>query len=100
MPSNLIAMVGPSRLCSAEAHVIGSQWPILVKAFPHIILIVCSNDSIAWIARELGGTGLGLAIVKHLAKSHGGEVFVRSEFGKGTEFTIELPHQNDAPKDE
>jgi len=51
-------------------------------------------------SRELGGTGLGLAIVKHLAKSHGGEVVVRSEFGKGTEFTIELPHQNDAPKDE
>jgi len=51
-------------------------------------------------SRELGGTGLGLAIVKHLAKSHGGEVLVRSEFGKGTEFTIELPHQNDTLKDE
>jgi len=49
-------------------------------------------------SRELGGTGLGLAIVKHLAKSHGGEVIVRSEFGKGTEFTIELPHQHGAPK--
>ena len=47
-------------------------------------------------SRELGGTGLGLAIVKHLAKSHGGEVLVRSEFGKGTEFTIELPPQDAA----
>ena len=51
-------------------------------------------------SRELGGTGLGLAIVKHLAKSHGGEVIVRSEFGKGTEFTIELPPQNSAQKEE
>jgi two-component system phosphate regulon sensor histidine kinase PhoR len=42
-------------------------------------------------SRELGGTGLGLAIVKHLAKSHGGEVTVRSQLGEGTEFTIELP---------
>jgi two-component system phosphate regulon sensor histidine kinase PhoR len=42
-------------------------------------------------SRELGGTGLGLAIVKHLAKSHGGEVTVRSQIGEGTEFTIELP---------
>jgi len=42
-------------------------------------------------SRELGGTGLGLAIVKHLAKSHGGEVTVRSRLGEGTEFTIELP---------
>jgi two-component system phosphate regulon sensor histidine kinase PhoR len=44
-------------------------------------------------SRELGGTGLGLAIVKHLARSHGGEVTVRSQFGEGSEFTIELPHQ-------
>ena len=42
-------------------------------------------------SRELGGTGLGLAIVKHLAKSHGGEVTVKSQLGEGTEFAIELP---------
>jgi len=42
-------------------------------------------------SRELGGTGLGLAIVKHLAKAHGGEVSVRSKFGEGSVFTIELP---------
>ena len=42
-------------------------------------------------SRELGGTGLGLAIVKHLAKSHGGEVSVSSQFGEGTKFRIELP---------
>jgi two-component system phosphate regulon sensor histidine kinase PhoR len=47
-------------------------------------------------SRELGGTGLGLAIVKHLARSHGGEVTVRSQFGEGSEFTIELPRQADA----
>ncbi|HEX3085322.1 MAG TPA: ATP-binding protein, partial [Pyrinomonadaceae bacterium] len=39
-------------------------------------------------SRELGGTGLGLAIVKHLARSHGGEVNVRSHLGEGTEFII------------
>jgi two-component system phosphate regulon sensor histidine kinase PhoR len=47
-------------------------------------------------SRELGGTGLGLAIVKHLARSHGGEVTVRSQFGEGSEFTIELPRRADA----
>lgn len=45
-------------------------------------------------SRELGGTGLGLAIVKHLARAHGGEVTVESRFGKGTRFTIELPHKS------
>lgn len=49
-------------------------------------------------SRELGGTGLGLAIVKHLAKSHGGEVTVRSQIGEGTEFTIELPRNGDEAK--
>lgn len=42
-------------------------------------------------SREIGGTGLGLAIVKHLAKLHGGEVFVTSELSRGTTFFIELP---------
>jgi two-component system phosphate regulon sensor histidine kinase PhoR len=41
--------------------------------------------------REVGGTGLGLAIVKHLARLHNGEVSVRSELGRGTAFSIELP---------
>jgi two-component system phosphate regulon sensor histidine kinase PhoR len=44
-------------------------------------------------SREMGGTGLGLAIVKHLARAHGGEVTVTSEFGKGSIFTIELPRE-------
>ena len=42
-------------------------------------------------SRDLGGTGLGLAIVKHLALLHGGEVTVKSDLGKGTAFTIQLP---------
>ncbi len=44
-------------------------------------------------SRELGGTGLGLAIVKHLARAHGGEVRVRSTWGEGSTFTIELPRE-------
>jgi two-component system phosphate regulon sensor histidine kinase PhoR len=45
-------------------------------------------------SRELGGTGLGLAIVKHLAKSHGGDVGVTSEIGKGARFFFTLPVQD------
>lgn len=43
-------------------------------------------------SREKGGTGLGLAIVKHIVQSHGGQVSVASEVGRGTEFTCSFPN--------
>jgi len=37
------------------------------------------------------GTGLGLAIVANMVQRHGGTISVRSEAGRGSEFTIQLP---------
>ncbi len=37
------------------------------------------------------GTGLGLTIVQQIIALHKGEISVKSEIGKGTEFTIVLP---------
>lgn len=42
-------------------------------------------------ARQLGGTGLGLSIVKHIVELHRGNIEVKSELGRGTEFIITLP---------
>lgn len=42
-------------------------------------------------SRARGGTGLGLSIVKHLVESHGGRVWVESEWGVGSRFGILLP---------
>jgi two-component system phosphate regulon sensor histidine kinase PhoR len=42
-------------------------------------------------SRKTEGAGLGLAIVKHLVHAHGGELFVVSELGRGSQFTFTLP---------
>jgi signal transduction histidine kinase len=41
--------------------------------------------------REYGGTGLGLTLVKSYAEAHGGKVWVESELGRGSRFTVSLP---------
>jgi signal transduction histidine kinase len=38
-----------------------------------------------------GGTGLGLSVSNTIVKSHGGEIKIESEVGRGTSFTIILP---------
>ncbi len=41
--------------------------------------------------KKYGGTGLGLAISRHFCHMMGGEIFVRSEPGVGSIFTVRLP---------
>ncbi|WP_147802547.1 cell wall metabolism sensor histidine kinase WalK [Alkalicoccus halolimnae] len=43
-------------------------------------------------ARNLGGTGLGLAIAREIATAHGGNIWVSSDWGKGTTFSFSLPY--------
>jgi len=43
--------------------------------------------------RGIEGTGLGLAITRSVINSMGGEIYVDSEFGKGSIFTVKLPQK-------
>lgn len=55
-----------------------------------------SNETLArafqpFYSTKAKGSGLGLSIVQQIIRQHGGQVYVLSEIGRGTELRIELP---------
>src|SRR5437867_3498525 len=69
-------------VCDTGAGIPKADLPRLTERF-------CRVDKTR--SRELGGTGLGLAIVKHLVLTHGGELTIESELGRGTTVAFTLP---------
>ena len=45
----------------------------------------------AYYTTKKGGTGIGLAMAKRIAEEHDGRIAVRSEVGKGSDFSITIP---------
>jgi len=42
-------------------------------------------------SRETGGLGIGLALARHIIELHKGRLWVESEYGEGSTFTVVLP---------
>ena len=73
---------------SIQDHGIG----IPLKDLPHIFDRFYTVDKAR--SRKSGGAGLGLSMVKLVIEKHHGEISVTSEPGKGSCFTLKLPHYN------
>lgn len=70
---------------------IGMRPDDLPKAFTEFVQL--DGD----MARRVGGTGLGLPITKKFIEMHGGQIWVESEFGKGSTFYFTLPQHESGP---
>ena len=75
---------GTFRLCVTDTGV-----GIKPDQLPHIFDRFRQADGSE--SREHAGTGIGLALVREIAKSHGGDVTVRSQYGKGSTFQVSIP---------
>lgn len=80
-------------LSADEKYVRGSVRDTGIGIAPEDQPIIFSDFFRARNARQICpiGTGVGLSIVRRILENAGGRVWVKSELGKGSEFTFELP---------
>jgi signal transduction histidine kinase len=69
---------------SVEDHGIGMPESVVSQLFQKFYRSHRSRESVA-------GTGIGLYISKAIVESHGGNISVRSEDGRGSTFTVSIP---------
>ena len=76
---------------AVAVHVLDTGSGIAAADLPHLFDRHYQSRSNVAPATSEEGKGLGLAIVKRIVELHRGSVTVRSELGRGTTVTIELP---------
>lgn len=80
-----VASAPRSVTISVEDHGIGIPRADLDRVFERFYKVDKART------RGGGGTGLGLSIARHIAEGHGGRIWVESEEGRGSTFSVEIP---------
>ena len=98
--SNAIKFTDESGLIEISLNLIGNFIEISIKdtgvgiSLEHQKFIFDKFYQVGQVMySEKEGTGLGLSISKYIVESHGGIIFLESEPGKGSTFTVSLPSQ-------
>ena len=77
--------------CKLQIVVEDSGIGIRSDELPYIFNRYYQVSSTKGNAYQSVGTGIGLALCKEYAKLFGGDIWVKSEYGKGSTFTFEFP---------
>lgn len=90
---NAIDVVRLRAKVTLSASLYGSEWVDLIVSDegPGIAQDVQEKVFEPFFTSRAKGTGLGLAVVRTIAEAHGGEVWLKSQLGKGAKFGIRLP---------
>ena len=71
---------------SVKDNGVGIKPEYIDKIFQKFVQVNKAN-----LESQYKGVGLGLAIAKEFIEAHKGSIYVKSEYGKGSEFTFTLP---------
>jgi signal transduction histidine kinase len=85
------AMAGGGELMLSAASENGQAVVDVIDTGPGIPAAELDKIFQAYYSTKKGGTGLGLAMARRIASDHGGTLTVRSDVGKGTDFSLRLP---------
>jgi len=72
-----------------EITVADSGMGIKTEDIPKLFHAFTQLESV--YTKQYEGTGLGLALTRQLVELHGGRIWVKSEFGKGSSFSFTIP---------
>ncbi len=94
-PGGIVAISGHQNGTDVELSISDTGVGIPYKDLPQLFRIDEKYSHVGTGGEE--GTGVGLILCKDLVEKNGGEIFVESEVGQGTIFTISLKAATESP---